>query len=39
VPYWVNQPPIQGQFSKENLSKSCSECEVYFGKNIYELGS
>jgi hypothetical protein len=32
VPYWVSQFPSQGMFPKRNLSKSCSECEVDWGK-------
>jgi hypothetical protein len=31
-PIGLGQSPSQGMFPKENLSKSCSECEVDWGK-------
>jgi hypothetical protein len=32
VSYWVGQSPSQGMFPKKNLSRSCNECEVDWGK-------
>jgi len=34
VPYWVDQYPSKGVFSKKTLYKSCSEYEVDGGMNF-----